>query len=182
MSTSSDGAPKRPVSPALGASAPSRRTLGEMVPVVKATVRRPVRAAAAAIGRPAASGGGAAASGRGAAGVRRRHGAGMLSIAIAVVTVPLSFFIWYQLISLGAYPGDQVVGDLIMGVVYTAVVHALLLAGILLGVSSIRARRREGRIPIAGWIGIVLNALVLVYWELLVSPWLVALWNRAVGA
>ena len=103
-------------------------------------------------------------------------------MAIAVVTVPISFFVWYSLISLGAYPGDRAVSDLVVGVLYTALIHALLLVGILLGVSSIRARRREKRPPIAGWIAVVLNLLVLVYWELLVSPWLVVLWNRAVGA
>lgn len=96
--------------------------------------------------------------------------------------MPISFFVWYALISLGAYPGDQAVSDLLVGVAYTALIHALLLVGVLLGVSSIRARRREGRPPIVGWIGVVLNVLVVVYWELLVSPWLVVLWNRATGS
>lgn len=112
----------------------------------------------------------------------RRYGAALSGMAIALVTVPISFFVWYSLISLGAYPGDRAVSDLVVGVLYTALIHALLLVGILLGVSSIRARRREKRPPIAGWIAVVLNLLVLVYWELLVSPWLVVLWNRAVGA
>ncbi|KZX22644.1 hypothetical protein EV639_11129 [Rathayibacter tanaceti] len=112
----------------------------------------------------------------------RRHGPAILSIVLAILAVPLSFFVWYALISLGAYPGDQAVSDLLIGVLYTAIVHSILLAGILLGVSSIRARRREKIVPIVGWIGIVLNAIVLIYWELLVSPWLVVLWNRAIGA
>ncbi|QHC58248.1 hypothetical protein [Rathayibacter sp. VKM Ac-2760] len=99
-----------------------------------------------------------------------------------MVVVPVAFFVWYAIISLGAFPGDQAVSDLLVGVVYTAVIHALLLAGVLLGVSSIRARRRAGRPPVAGWIGVALNVLVVIGWELLVSPWLVVLWNRAVGA
>ncbi|AZZ54723.1 hypothetical protein C5E08_01640 [Rathayibacter iranicus] len=112
----------------------------------------------------------------------RRYGPAVLSILLPLFAVPLSFFVWYALISLGAYPGNQAASDLIVGVLYTALVHAILLAGILLAVSSIQARRREGRLPIAGWIGVVLNAVVLIYWQLLVSPWLVVLWNRVTGS
>ncbi|AJM77393.1 hypothetical protein C5C66_04210 [Rathayibacter toxicus] len=125
--------------------------------------------------------GGLSRSGRGAAKFRRRHGAVFFSILLALCAVPLSFFVWYALISLGAYPGKQALTDLFLGILYTACVHAILLAGILVAVPSIRARRREGGISVTGWIAVVLNGLVLAYWELLVSPWLVELWNRLVG-
>jgi len=167
MSTSPDGAPRRPAAPASRAagSASPRRSVRGASPSY-----RPRNAA-----RPSSSGGRAS-------GWWRRYGPALAGSAIAVITVPISFFVWYSLISLGAYPGDRAMSDLIVGVLYTALIHALLLVGVLLGVSSIRARRREKRPPIAGWIAVVLNVLVLVYWELLVSPWLVVLWNRAVGA
>ncbi|PPF12072.1 hypothetical protein [Rathayibacter sp. AY1A5] len=184
MSTSSDGAPGRqgPPAPRAAGAAPSRRSIRT---AAEAGARR---AAAATGGRRSSTGGvraeaartGATASG--ARGFLRRCGAGIVSVLLAVLAVPLSFFVWYALISLGAYPGDQAVSDLLVGVLYTALVHAVLLAGILLAVSTLRARRREKRPPIAGWIGVVLNVLVLVYWQLLVSPWLVVLWNRATGS
>jgi len=170
MSTSPDGAPGRRGAPAQAAPAPSRRSVRQAAQPSRSAARRPARARAAA---PSA---------RGAGAVWRRHGPAAASIAIALITVPISFFVWYALISLGAYPGDQTVSDLLVGALYTALIHALLLVGVLLGVSSIRARRREGRPAVAGWIGVVLNVLVVVYWELLVSPWLVVLWNRATGS
>ncbi|SMH47362.1 hypothetical protein SAMN06295885_2959 [Rathayibacter oskolensis] len=171
MSTSSDGAPGRqaPPAPRTAGAAPTRRAARAAAPASRAAARRPARSVSAAAGSRTT-------------GFWRRYGAGLSSIALAVITVPILFFVWYALISLGAYPGDQAVSDLLVGVLYTAIVHAMLLVGVLLGVSSVRARRREGRPPVAGWIGIVLNALVLVYWELLVSPWLVELWNRATGS
>lgn len=171
MSTTPDGAPRRqapPLSRTAGAD-PSRRAARAAAPAARERSRRPSRASSASAGRSGST-------------VWRRYGAGLSSIALAIATVPVSFFVWYAIISLGAFPGDQAVSDLLVGALYTAVVHALLLAGVLLGVSSIRARRRERRTPIAGWIGIVLNVLVLLYWELLVSPWLVELWNRATGS
>ncbi|MWV49491.1 hypothetical protein GRS96_09415 [Rathayibacter sp. VKM Ac-2803] len=167
MSTSPDGAPgRRAASARTAGAAPTRRTARAAAP---ASARRPARAASTASGGRAST-------------AWRRHGPALASIAIALIVVPISFFVWYALISLGAFPGDQAVSDLLVGVLYTAVVHALLLAGVLLGASSIRARRREGRPAVAGWIGVVLNVLVVVYWELLVSPWLVELWNRATGS
>ncbi|MCJ1672457.1 hypothetical protein MT355_04245 [Rathayibacter sp. VKM Ac-2929] len=166
MSTSSDGAPRRPRTTAsrVAGAAPARRA----APAPRTLTRTASSSAAAPGGRFAT--------------LRRRYGAATASILLAIVVVPIAFFVWYAIISLGAYPGDQAVSDLLVGVLYTAIIHALLLAGVLLGVSSIRARRREGRPAIAGWIGVVLNVLVVVFWELLVSPWLVELWNRAVGA
>ncbi|MCJ1689122.1 hypothetical protein [Rathayibacter sp. VKM Ac-2927] len=166
MSTSSDGAPRRPrtTAPRAAGAAPARRA----APAPRTRTRTASSSAAASGGRFAA--------------LRRRYGAATASILLAIVVVPIAFFVWYAIISLGAYPGDQAVSDLLVGVLYTAIIHALLLAGVLLGVSSIRARRREGRPAIAGWIGVGLNVLVVLFWELLVSPWLVELWNRAVGA
>ncbi|KQQ04125.1 MULTISPECIES: hypothetical protein [unclassified Rathayibacter] len=170
MSSSPDGAPGRRAAPARTAgAAPSRRAARTAAPATRTAGRRPSRAASVASGARATAG-------------WRRYGPALASIAIALITVPISFFVWYALISLGAFPGDQAVSDLLVGVLYTAIVHALLLAGVLLGVSSIRARRREGRPAVAGWIGVVLNVLVVVYWELLVSPWLVELWNRATAS
>ncbi|MBF4463548.1 MULTISPECIES: hypothetical protein [unclassified Rathayibacter] len=175
MSTSPDGAPPRQ-----GSSAP--RAAGA------APSRRSIRLSAEAGARRAAGAGGSRRAGRStvatttAGSLGRRHGAALSSILLGLIVIPISFFAWYAIISLGAYPGQQAVSDLILAVVYTAIVHALLLAGVLLGAGSIRARRRSGRIPVAGWIGVVVNLLVLVYWELLVSPWLVELWNRAVGS
>lgn len=169
MSTSSDGAPghqSHPV-PRAAAAAPTRRS-------ARIAAELGARRAGILTGASHTT----AFAGRG---FWRRHGPAAFSIALAFLVVPLSFFVWYALISLGAYPGKQAVSDLLIGVFYTALVHAILLAGILLAVSSIRARRRERRLPVLGWIGVVLNALVLVYWELLVSPWLVMLWNRVFG-
>lgn len=173
MSTSSDGAPVReePPAPPVAGAAPLRRTM-------RAAARAGARRAAVVPGGRRSSRNPAASEHGG----WRRYGPAVLSIALALFAVPLSFFVWYALISLGAYPGNKAVSDLIVGVLYTAFVHAILLAGILLAISSIQARRREGRPPIAGWIGVVLNAVVLIYWELLVSPWLVVLWNRAIGS
>lgn len=167
MSTSSDGAPRRPRTTAsrVAGAAPARRAAAS---APRSRTRRPAAPATAEQGRFAA--------------LRRRYGAATASILLALIVVPIAFFVWYAIISLGAYPGDQAVSDLLVGVLYTAIIHALLLVGVLLGVSSIRARRREGRPPIAGWIGVALNVLVVLGWELLVSPWLVELWNRAVGA
>ncbi|TDX74098.1 hypothetical protein EDF35_4131 [Rathayibacter sp. PhB151] len=167
MSTSSDGAPRRPRTTAsrVAGTAPARRAAA---PAPRTRTRTASPSAASSGGRFAA--------------LRRRYGSATASILLAIVVVPIAFFVWYAIISLGAYPGDQAVSDLLVGVLYTAIIHALLLAGVLLGVSSIRARRREGRPAVAGWIGVVLNVLVVLFWELLVSPWLVELWNRAVGA
>jgi uncharacterized membrane protein len=100
---------------------------------------------------------------------------------VPIVGLPSSFFVWFGILSLGAYPADHAVSDLIVGVVITALFHAALILGMLFGVASIRAHRRAGRLPIVGWIGVVLGALVVIFWELLVSPWLVDLWNKAVG-
>ncbi|WP_146076718.1 hypothetical protein [Rathayibacter tritici] len=184
MSTSSDGAPGRqdPSAPRAAGAAPSRRSIRM---AAEAGARR---AAVVTGGRRSSTGGTRTESSRtnatdsDAGRFVRRYGAGIAAILLAALAVPISFFVWYALISLGAYPGDQAVSDLLVGVLYTALIHAVLLAGILLAVSSIRARRREKRPPIAGWIGVVANGLVLVYWQLLVSPWLVVLWNRAIGS
>ncbi|AZZ48475.1 hypothetical protein C5C31_10165 [Rathayibacter rathayi] len=182
MSTSSDGAPGRqgPPAPRAAGAAPSRRSIRT---AAEAGARR---AAAVTGGRRSSTGGARTETSRtnaiSAGAVVRRYGAGIAAILLAALAVPISFFVWYALISLGAYPGDQAVSDLLVGVLYAALVHAVLLTGILLAVSSIRARRREKRPPIAGWIGVVVNVLMLVYWELLVSPWLVVLWNRATGS
>ncbi|NQX12941.1 hypothetical protein HQQ80_15010 [Microbacteriaceae bacterium VKM Ac-2855] len=104
------------------------------------------------------------------------------SIAIPIVALPVSFFVWYMIISLGSYPNDQRIGDLIVGLLLTAAYHAVILVGILFAIVSIRAARRAKRWGVLGWIGVVLGVLVIIYWELLVSPWLVDLWNKATGA
>jgi hypothetical protein len=104
------------------------------------------------------------------------------TILIPIVALPLSFFVWYSIISLGSYPADQQVGDLVVGLLSTALFHAFLLLGILFGVVLIRAARRAKKVSVVGWIGAVLGVLVIIYWELLVSPWIVDLWNKATGA
>lgn len=107
---------------------------------------------------------------------------GLCSILIPIAMLPASFFVWFSIISLGSFPDDQHVGDLIVALVLTALVHAVLLLGILFAIASLRSARRRKRWGIVGWVGIVLGALVIVYWELLVSPWIVDLWNKATGA
>lgn len=104
------------------------------------------------------------------------------SILIPIVALPVSFFVWYSIISLGSYPGQQKIGDLVVALISTALFHAFVLLGVLFGIVVVRAARRAKKLGIAGWIGIVLGALVIVFFELLVSPWIVDLWNKATGA